>query len=218
MHRLVLALALACSTLSVPAVADACGNSVLAGLYRRIQRAEAALDAGKYQQAARLARAELAKQEDARAGDQQLEHRARRVLALAVVRGRGPIRVHEGIGDVHQDQQTAAISWAITALRQVRAFAVSQHVDCALDPALCSDDLVPRANAELAEAYARSPDLRGEALAILTRIAEADLMPGPDAWAALARLRGEQGDAAGRALAVQRCRQMAAQVARCGEL
>ncbi|MCY1070040.1 hypothetical protein OV090_35180 [Nannocystis sp. RBIL2] len=217
MPRLVLVLALACSTLTVPAVADACGNSVMASLYRRVHKAEAALDAGKYQRAARLARAELARQEGARHGDKALERRARRVLALAVVRSGGDVRVEErGRGDLLDEQP--AISWAITALRQVRDDAIAAHPDCALEPARCSADLVPSSAGELAEALARSPDLRGEALATLGRLAEADLMPGPDAWAALARLRGEQGDAAGREAAILRCRQMAGHGPRCGAL
>ncbi|PCC67983.1 hypothetical protein SAMN02745121_04674 [Nannocystis exedens] len=54
MPRPVLAFAPACSTLTAPAGAHARGNSALVSLDRRVQTAEAALDAGR--EVARAAR------------------------------------------------------------------------------------------------------------------------------------------------------------------
>ena len=87
-----LALALACSTLTVPAVADACGNSVLSSPYRRVHKAEAALDAANYRRAASLARDDIARQEDARHGGERGDAPGREtaILRCRQMAGHGP--------------------------------------------------------------------------------------------------------------------------------
>ncbi|MEZ4474486.1 MAG: hypothetical protein R3F60_27595 [bacterium] len=54
-----------------------------------------------------------------------------------------------------------------------------------------------------------------EARPLLEKLAEADLMPGPDAWRTLAGLRAEAGDAAGRDAALEKCKAVAPKAARC---
>ena len=46
-------------------------------------------------------------------------------------------------------------------------------------------------------------------------LAEADLMPGPDAWRTLAGLRAVADDAAGRDAALEKCKAVAPKAARC---
>jgi hypothetical protein len=51
---------------------------------------------------------------------------------------------------------------------------------------------------------------------LLTRLADKDLLTTPEAYAALAKLKGEAGDQDGRLAALQRCRAMAKDAKLCG--
>lgn len=216
MPRLVLALALACSALAAPAVADACVNSVTAGKYRQVQRAERALLDGNFKKATRLGRRELVELDDRDDEERMLARRLRRVLALAAVRSGGAVKIDAEVGGSTSALRSAAIAWAVEVLRAQLTAALAGPIDCALDPARCQQGSAPAATAELAEALALAPATRDQALTMLTELAVADLLPSPEAWATLARLRGERGDKAGRSAAAARCRQMAARAAQCG--
>ncbi len=189
----------------VPREAPACGNAV----YRQVKRPQQL-----------LVRAEQALgRGDARAALQILEQRAgaREKWStpspeLADTPERQLERLHPRGGLVITDA-AAAQRWdfllAVAHLRQgdrpaervVRAFEqlAAAQGKAARPPLL----------ARLAEAQARIPAVRPAARATLEQLARRDLVPDAEAWAALADLRGEVGDAAGQKAALERCRKLA---------
>lgn len=119
--------------------------------------------------------------------------RARTITAVAVVRldGHTPISHRTARRHVVRGRAQRSLSWALTHLR---ARAEAQP-----------SDVVARVH--YAEALARFDAHRDEALAILTGLAERDLMPEPYGYTALLRLLDHGSDGWRRALA--RCRNMA---------
>lgn len=88
----------------------------------------------------------------------------------------------------------------------------SDDVRSALQPlrdGLQRDRQNPWLRTRLAEALSRTPDGRAEALAILTGLAEKDLIVDAEGYAVLARLRQGQKDEAGAKQALARCSAMA---------
>jgi hypothetical protein len=188
---------LALAVLLVPArPADACHNAVervIDPINQSVRRAEQLLADGAHQAAVReLARTfpELLRANH-RDGRPALFRRAQRTAALAVVRSDGAVRLGPRLSGRTPEQRHTALAWAAAILRLHHAR---------------SGDLVVRV--ELAEALARRPAERAEARAILDELADLDLLPTARAWALLADLERERGDAAAEGRAARRCREI----------
>jgi hypothetical protein len=95
--------------------------------------------------------------------------------------------------------RAANLDWAIATLRDL----AQAH----------GDDPIVRA--ELGEALAKVPAHRAEALALLSSLAERDLLASARAYGELAKLRAAQGDPRGAASAADRCRAMSLRAAVC---
>lgn len=197
---LVLALAPAAVVSSVTSDAHACGMSVRLEPMRpkptpvqEIAAAEKSLEAGQDLVAARAVLRAFPSIRTATAGRTPLETRAIRVFSLAVVRSDGAITERRaGVWTRQEWAPRSNLAWAVQALR-------------AIDQKRPND---PAVQADLGEALSKLPETQGEALAILSRLADKDLMGSPNAYAALARLKSEKGDSAGAEAAVKRCEEM----------
>ena len=125
-------------------------------------------------------------------GASPIETRARRILALAVVRADGSLTGVKGFTATTPAQRAVNVDWAVTTLRAIDA---QRHDD-------------PVARADLAEALSRSPGHEDEAFTLLADLTARDLVGSANAYAALARLRAVRGDSDGTRTALARCEQM----------
>lgn len=183
-----------------PGVANACGMSVrLEPIPQKptpvqeIARAEKALEAGSPGIAARVVVGTFGKVRGIEAGKDALQTRALRVFALAVVRSGGAVQEKNlGVPEAEGWTTHANLEWAAQALREIDAKRPN-------DPSL---------QADLGEALARLPQSEGEAMLLLGKLAQKDLMGSPHAYAALARLRAKTGDEKGAEAARARCEEM----------
>lgn len=199
---IVLAAVPAALAVTYSADANACGMSIrMAPVPQKqkpsplqlVARAEKSLEDGNNLAAAKTVLTTFPRIRVANAGDNPLETRALRVLALAVVRTNG--RVNEkavGIASKTEWTPSANLEWAVQAMREIDAKRPND----------------PTVQADLGEALSKLPRTRQEALSILQRLAQKDLMGSPYAYAALAKLRSDQGDASGAEAAIKRCEEM----------
>lgn len=125
-----------------------------------------------------------------------LENRAMRIVALASVRSAGAFGVMSGQGDA---KKKSNLDWSVAVLRKLNA---ARAGDASLQ-------------ADLGEALARSASTQKEALEILSKLATDDLIGSAHAYAALAKLQAEAGDATKSADAAQRCKGMTGTPAIC---
>jgi predicted Zn-dependent protease len=132
--------------------------------------------------------------------------RAQRVLAVATIRNDGvlplgdelPKRIQDTwLGSTAEDQRSN-IEWAVASLEKIAEAK--------------KDD--PSLQTELAEGLAKLGDTQ-RARTTLEGLAQKDLIASPEGWAALAKLRGTAGDAAGKQAAMNRCTAMAKQPEMC---
>jgi hypothetical protein len=177
--------------------ADACHNSVervVDVAARSVRRAEALLADGAHRAAIQEALATFpeALQLTHRARRAGLFARAQRVVALAAVRSGGAVRLGNHMSGKTAEQRAANLAWAALVLRHHHAR---------------THDVVVAA--ELAEALAATPVGRAEAHAILKELGDGDVLPTARAWALLAQLEQERGDATAAARAGRRCREIA---------
>ncbi|MBI4702681.1 MAG: hypothetical protein HY744_16285 [Deltaproteobacteria bacterium] len=172
-----------------------------------VAQAEKELEAGKYALAAGRVVRMIPYVRAAKPGAELMVTRAMRVLAVSTVRldGRLPFekRVPKGIhrqwpGSSAEDRQ-ANLEWSVATLEKLNERRKN-------DPALLS---------ELGEAMARVDRYRDRALDVLGKLAARDLLASPEAYAALARLRNDDGDDSGSRLAANRCLAMANEAALC---
>lgn len=207
MRLLVLVAGLSALTVGslVPTSAAACENAVaveLSQVMRRLDHAERELHAGRTREALADARFVLSATsgrgypydlvltspaEEARA--RRLASHARNLQALAIVRRDGRIDRRRWVptSRVTETERRAALDWALATLERAAA------------------SREPLARARFAEALARFEPRREEARAILTELAQRDVMP--DAWGyrVLAELADRRGDTALRNDAISRC-------------
>ncbi len=188
-----------------PAPAGACGHAMMEVVEHDpitdVDRAERLLSLGQAVQAFRVARrARLELERELRSGSRdattvRVHDRAKRVIAIAVVRldGRAPLGARETRRTIARGREMRALRWALGHLRAVAR----------ADP----NDL--RAQVHYAEALARIPEHRDEARRLLGRLAAQDLMADPHGYAALVLVTDPQDDRAGWERAVARCQQMA---------
>ncbi len=195
MKKLVFAAAtfLGMASAFISADASACGMSVrLEQLdvkptpVQEIASAERALEGGNNAYAATIVARTFPNFRAITAGTDPLQTRALRVMALAVVRTSGDAARSGGWTPVSN------LAWAAQSLREINDKR--------------SND--PTVQADLGEALSKIPSKQGEALEILGKLADKDLMGSPNAYAALARLRSEKGDTNGSAQALKRCEEM----------
>ena len=180
--------------------ANACGMSVRLdptpqkpSPVQEIARAEKSLEAGQNLAAAKAVLGTFPRIRVATAGGNPLETRALRVFALAVVRSDGDITEKKaGVASQAEWTKTANLEWAAQSLREI-------------DQKRPND---PTVQADLGEALSKLPRSQGEALVVLQRLADKDLMGSPHAYAALAKLRSARGDSAGAEAATKRCEEM----------
>jgi hypothetical protein len=197
-----LALVPAAFVLSSSSDAHACGMSVrLEPTPQRktpvqeIAQSEKALESGKNLDAARAVLRTFPRIRSATAGANPLETRALRVLSLAIVRSDGAVGEKQAKVPVAKGAElspAANLEWAVRALR-------------AIDQKRPND---PTLQADLGEALSKTAGGQGEALTILQRLAQKDLMGSPHAYAALAKLRSQNGDSSGAEAAIKRCEEM----------
>jgi hypothetical protein len=136
-----------------------------------------------------------------------LLNRAFRVLAMAATRAGGALRVEKEVPreilgtwrGAGAGERQANLEWSITTLRRLNEHRRN-------DPALQTD---------LGEALSKVDAHGAEALKVLGDLADKDLISSPEAYAALARLRAQTGDAAGRDAAAARCGTMTRDAAVC---
>jgi hypothetical protein len=141
-------------------------------------------------------------------GKDPLIGRGLRIVAVAISRANGHLEfgreLPKDLGDEWSGGGEAArhanLEWSIATLRKVAA---SKKND-------------PTIESELGEALARVDAHKDVALTLLGSLAERDLLTSPQAYAALASLRGEKGDAAGKLAALQRCQAMTKDAGVCG--
>ena len=196
---LALALAPAAFILGMSSDASACGMSVRfdptpqkPSPVQEIARAEKALEAGQNAAATRAVLGSFPGVRAVTPGKNPLATRALRVFALAVVRSDGEIDESKARGAKATWTKAANLEWAVQSLREIDATRPN-------DPAV---------QADLGEALSKLPHTQGEAMTVLAKLADKDLMGGPHAYVALATLRSAKGDATGAQAALKRCSEM----------
>ena len=179
-----------CAIAAMPAEAVACGESISFEVDAKVMllsQAESSLGAGKARAAAISVLNAFPKLRTATAGDAMLA-RAQRIAALAVVRTEGLLSVGEVFQASTAEQRRGNLEWAASTLRRLNE----------------EKKNTPALQTELGEALSKLPETRGEALALLDKLAKKDLVTSAYGWAALAKLRKESGDLDGHEAAMKR--------------
>jgi len=177
---------------------------------RGVAEAEKTLAKGNYQAAAGSVVRMIPHIEALRAQRtaDSLVSRAERVLAVAIARSGGKLALEREVpaevlghwpGKTTLDQNKN-LAWSVDTLR--RGLAVQKD-----DPGLMT---------QLGEALAQVDGGHEEARTLLESLAARDLIGSPQGYRALAELRLQTGDEAGRILAMKRCESMAATNKICG--
>lgn len=199
MLRILLTLTIAASALMIaPTPSDACHNGVRVKVdpsVRAISQAERDNRHGKHAEAIRgIMRAWPNLRSD------NLKQRARRVLAAATIHTEGKLQRDKAARPAQNtSQRSDNLHWAI------------QHLEAQLK----TDRDNPALKVLLAEGLSQIPDRRAQALEILDDLDEAGLIVDARGYAALARLKREEGDLTGSAKAIKTCQQMAHDAALC---
>lgn len=162
---------------------------------QEIARAEKSLERGQNLAAVQAVLGTYPGIRNVTAGSNPLETRALRVFSLAIVRSEGSVdekKARAASANSLEWTPKANLAWAVQALREI-------------DEKRPND---PTVQADLGEALSKTQAGQAEALKILQGLAQKDLMGSPHAYAALAKLRTQSGDAAGAEAAVKRCEEM----------
>ena len=197
-----LPVALFASAASTASDAQACGMSVRMDPtpqrptpVQEIARSEKALESGQNLSAAQAILGTFPKIRTASAGANPLETRALRVFALAIVRSDGTVDEKKArVASANGNEWTPSsnLAWAVQSLREIDAKRPND----------------PTVQADLGEALSKTSSGQAESLKILQGLAQKDLMGSPHAYAALAKLRTQNGDSAGAEAAIKRCEEM----------
>lgn len=186
----VLCFVVPCALAGMPAEAAACEESISFEVDPKVMllsQAETSLNAGKARAAAVNVLTAFPKLKGD-AGSDAMQARAQRILALAVVRTEGLLSVGEAMKASTAEERRANLEWAVATLRKLNE----------------AKKNVPALETELGEALSKLPESQGEALAVLGKLAEKDLITSPQGWAALAKLRRDAGDQEGGDAAAKR--------------
>ncbi|MDC0715949.1 hypothetical protein [Nannocystis bainbridge] len=207
------------STVSLlsPASTRACGGKGLWGPeHDELNQAARSIERGRHGEAvAQVRRTVKTAAESASpvaGADPWVHNRARQLLALAVARSAGAVTIAPGLGGKRKEHRSAAITWAISAMRADISPRTGQ-LACELGQCRTLDD--PAYTGALAEALALVEDSRPEAYRLLKDLGDHDLMPTAQSWAVLAALHRQRGELEAGAVALERCRQQAAKGVRC---
>jgi hypothetical protein len=133
-------------------------------------------------------------------GKNPVETRALRVFALAIVRSDGKVNERPFVAGAATWTPAANLEWAVETLREI------DHIR-PNDPAV---------QADLGEALSKLPHGRAKAFELLSGLAKKDLMGSPHAYAALAKLESDKGDAKNAEAALKKCREMTKSPRVCG--
>src|SRR5262249_20599719 len=139
-----------------------------------VASAEEALGAGKLAKAAAVTAQAFPGLKSIKVGTLPLADRALRILALAAVRSDGAVAAG-GLWASTPAERAASVRWAIGTLRDLNAQRVNN----------------PSYQTDLGEALSHVPAHHDEALALLSGLADKDLLTTAEGYAALARLRAE---------------------------
>jgi predicted Zn-dependent protease len=181
-----------------PSDAQACGGEVYREMDSTTQvvaKAEQLLSEGKYQQAVAKAVQAYPALKIIKPGTLHLSDRGLRIIALASVRADGAIAG----GNFKATDKAANLEWSVT---QLRALSTQRGNN-------------PSYQTDLGEALSKIPAYHAEATKILEDLAQKDLLTSAEGYAALAHLRAEAGNAAGRDEALKRCEAMTKSAAIC---
>jgi predicted Zn-dependent protease len=166
-----------------------------------VAQAERANSKGDYVAAAGAVVRMMPHVESLEAKSEPLVARAERVLAVAIVRSNGKLKLEQEVpsevlghwlGKTEADQKKN-LAWAVRTLRSERL--------------LKKDD--PGVETDLGEALSKLDEGQDEARGLLESLASRDLVATPEGYKALAQLRQRRGDDAGQELAMKRCESMA---------
>ena len=177
-----------------PSDAQACGGEVYREMDSNtslVAQSESLLSQGKYQQAVAKAVQAYPALKIIKPGTLHLTDRGLRIIALASVRADGGISGGNFKGGNAADR-TANLEWSVTQLRSLNAARPN-------NPSLQTD---------LGEALSKLPAYHAEASKLLEELANKDLVTSAEGYAALAHLRAESGNAAGRDQALKMCENM----------
>lgn len=175
-----------------------------------VARAEKDLEKGKYMAAAGAIIRMMPHVKSLKAKDSSsIVARAQRVLAVAAARSGGSLDVGREVPDYVQDtwlgktaeDRRANLEFAVATLEHIGDLKQA-------DPAV---------ETELAEAMAQIDDRKGEAKALLEKLAQKDLIATPEGYRTLAQLRKGSGDAQGHLAALKRCQAMSGSQNVCSE-
>ncbi len=214
LRHLLVAVAVAGGVGMVAPKAEACGGGWWPEVeidYRveGIAKAEKDLAAGNYYAAAGAVARMIPHIKNYKAATSDpIINRSMRVLALANARAGGdfnkiaaefPEEIRADFVGATAEQRQANLEWSVRALKALRKV---KKNDATLD-------------SEYAEALAQLPNKHAKAKKLLEKLADKDLLTSPEAYRALAVLRAEAGDEAGRGAALDHCRNMAKDGAMC---
>jgi hypothetical protein len=174
------------------APASACENGVQFAVDNntpRIARAEKALNEGQFTMAAVGVLQVFSTIRSTPVSQSPLARRALRIMALASIRTEGALTAGKSWRGTTPEEQRANLNWAIDTLQALN----KQRPN---NPSLQTD---------LGEALSKSEKHREEALKLLGKLADKDLITSPHGYAALARLRALAGDKTGSDAAAKRC-------------
>jgi hypothetical protein len=172
--------------------ASACLNGIEIEVNPKVaalQGAEAALRVRDYRVAGQLAMTALPRWRTVAPGKSNLEQRAVRIFAIVITRTAGAWHERGYLSD-----PTAKLQNLKTALRWLRLRAISQPTDAGRVT-------------DLGEALEKLGEV-DEARHVLETLAKSTSITSAEGWAALARLRANAGDDAGRRHAETMCRSM----------
>jgi hypothetical protein len=183
--------------------ADACGGAIFEASTHdvavSVANAERDLGKGKHVHAVSQVSDAFPGLKLYKPGTGRLADRALRITALAMVRNEGGITAGAFRGKT-AEERAENLAWAAKTLTQLSEKRPN-------NPALETD---------LGEALSKVEPSRGEAVKILSRLADKDLLATPEGYAALAQLREKAGDKAGRDAALKRCASMSTAPGVCG--
>jgi hypothetical protein len=182
-------------TLGASSPADACGGAIFEAsvndVATSVANAERDLGKGKHVKAVSQVSDAFPGLKLYKVGTGRLADRSLRIMAIAIARNEGGITAAAFRGKT-AEQRAENLAWAAQTLQELSNKRPN-------NPALETD---------LGEALSKIPEKRAEAMKLLSRLADKDLLATPEGYAALAELRGKAGDKAGREAALKRCASM----------